>query len=402
MRRAAIVAPIRTAVGKYGGSLKSFSAGDLGAVIIKALMERTRIDPERIDDVVFSQGYGNGEAPCIGRWSALAAGLPESIPGVQLDRRCGSGLQAVIDAAMRIQTGAADIVVAGGVESMSNVEYYSMDHRWGARSGSTQFHDRLTRGRVMSQPIARYGIISGMIETANNLAKDYDISREACDEYAAMSHQRAAAAWAAGKFDDELVPVAVPQRKGDSLIFAMDEGIRADATPESLALLKPIEKDGVVTAGNASQQNDASAACLIVAEDRLAELGLTPMATLVGWAAAGCEPSHMGIGPVPAVKKLLARLNLTLDQMDLVELNEAFACQVLSVLKGWEWNDQGAIDHKLNVNGSGISLGHPIGATGVRILATLLHELERRKGRYGLETMCIGGGQGIAAVFERV
>jgi acetyl-CoA C-acetyltransferase len=397
MRRAAIVAPIRTAVGKYGGSLKSFSAGDLGAVIIKALMERTKIDPERIDDVVFSQGYGNGEAPCIGRWSALAAGLPESIPGVQLDRRCGSGLQAVIDAAMRIQTGAADIVVAGGVESMSNVEYYSMDHRWGARSGSTQFHDRLTRGRVMSQPIARYGIISGMIETANNLAKDYDISREACDEYAAMSHQRAAAAWAAGKFDDELVPVAVPQRKGDPLIFAMDEGIRADATPESLALLKPIEKDGVVTAGNASQQNDAAAACLVVAEDKLEELGLEPMAWLHSWAAAGCDPSRMGIGPVPAVEKLFVRNGLGWNDIDLVELNEAFAPQVLACLKGWNWDDR----DKLNVNGSGISLGHPIGATGGRILANLLRELQRRDGRYGLETMCIGGGQGLAAIFER-
>ncbi|WBQ18506.1 acetyl-CoA C-acetyltransferase [Sphingobium yanoikuyae] len=397
MRRAAIVAPIRTAVGKYGGSLKSFSAGDLGAVIIKALMERTRIDPERIDDVVFSQGYGNGEAPCIGRWSALAAGLPESIPGVQLDRRCGSGLQAVIDAAMRIQTGAADIVVAGGVESMSNVEYYSMDHRWGARSGSTQFHDRLTRGRVMSQPIARYGIISGMIETANNLAKDYDISREACDEYAAMSHQRAAAAWAAGKFDDELVPVAVPQRKGDPLIFAMDEGIRADATPESLALLKPIEKDGVVTAGNASQQNDAAAACLVVAEDKLEELGLEPMAWLHSWTAAGCDPSRMGIGPVPAVEKLFTRNGLGWNDIDLVELNEAFAPQVLACLKGWNWDDR----DKLNVNGSGISLGHPIGATGGRILANLLRELQRRDGRYGLETMCIGGGQGLAAIFER-
>ncbi|WP_188062608.1 acetyl-CoA C-acetyltransferase [Sphingobium sp. KCTC 72723] len=397
MRRAAIVAPIRTAVGKYGGSLKSMSAGDLGAVILKALVERTKIDPERIDDVVFAQGYGNGEAPCIGRWSALAAGFPESIPGVQLDRRCGSGLQAVIDAAMRIQTGAADIVIAGGVESMSNVEYYSMDHRWGARSGSTQFHDRLTRGRVMSQPISRYGVISGMIETANNLASDYGISREACDDYAAMSHQRATAAWAAGKFDDELVPVAVPQRKGDPLIFARDEGIRADATAQSLGLLKPIEKNGVVTAGNASQQNDAAAACLVVAEDKLEELGLEPMGFLHSWTAAGCDPSRMGIGPVPAVERLFARTGLGWKDIDLVELNEAFAPQVLACLKGWGWDDR----DKLNVNGSGISLGHPIGATGGRILATLLRELQRRDGRYGLETMCIGGGQGLAAVFER-
>lgn len=397
MRRVAIVSPIRTPVGKYMGSLADFQAGDLGAIIIKALMERTKIDPNLIDDVVFSQGYGNGEAPCIGRWSALAAGLPESIPGVQLDRRCGSGLQAVIDAAMRIQTGAADVVVAGGVESMSNVEYYSIDHRRGARSGSTIMHDRLVRGRVMSQPIARYGIISGMIETANNLATDYNISREECDEYAAMSHQRATQAWADGKFADELVPVSVPQKRGDPILFAKDEGFRPDATPESLALLKPIEKGGVVTAGNASQQNDAAAACLVVAEDKLEELGLEPMAWFHSWAAAGCDPSRMGIGPVPAVQKLFARTGLGWKDIDLVELNEAFAPQVLACLKGWEWDDR----DKLNVNGSGISLGHPIGATGGRILANLLHELKRRDGKYGLETMCCGGGQGLAAVFER-
>lgn len=397
MRRAAIVSPIRTPVGKFMGSLASMQAGDLGAVVIKALMERTKVDPERIEDVVFSQGYGNGEAPCIGRWSALAAGLPISVPGVQLDRRCGSGLQAVIDAAMRIQTGAADVVIAGGVESMSNVEYYSIDHRGGARAGSTTMHDRLTRGRVMSQPIERFGVISGMIETANNLAADYDISREACDEYAAMSHQRATRAWADGKFDDELVPVPVPQKRGDPVIFAKDEGIRADATAESLALLKPIEKGGVVTAGNASQQNDAAAACLVVAEDKLAELGLQPMAWLHGWTAAGCEPSRMGIGPVPAVAKLFARTGLGWNDIDLVELNEAFAPQVLACLKGWGWDDR----DKLNVNGSGISLGHPIGATGGRILANLVRELARRDGRYGLETMCIGGGQGLAAIFER-
>jgi acetyl-CoA C-acetyltransferase len=397
MRRAAIVAPIRTAVGKYLGSLASIQAGDLGAIVIKALVERTGIDPERIDDVVFSQGYGNGEAPCIGRWSALAAGLPESIPGVQLDRRCGSGLQAVIDAAMRIQTGAQDVVIAGGVESMSNVEYYSIDHRRGARSGSTVLHDRLTRGRVMSQPIERYGIISGMIETANNLAGDYQISREECDEYAAMSHQRADAAWREGKFDDELVPVPVPQKRGDPIMFVKDEGIRADATPESLAQLRPIEKDGVVTAGNASQQNDAAAACLVVAEDKLEELGLEPLGWFHSWAAAGCDPSRMGIGPVPAVERLFARTGLAWGDIDLVELNEAFAPQVLACLKGWGWDDR----DRLNVNGSGISLGHPIGATGGRILATLLRELHRRDGRYGLETMCCGGGQGLAAVFER-
>ena len=397
MRRAAIVSPLRTAVGKFQGGLSSLPAGELGAVILRALVARTRIDPERIDDVVFAQGYGNGEAPCIARWSLLAADFPVRVPGYQLDRRCGSGLQAVIDAAMMVQTGAADVVVAGGVESMSNVEYYSTDMRGGARSGSSVMHDRLTRGRVMSQPIARFGVISGMIETAENLATDYDISREACDAYAARSHQRAAAAWAAGKFDNEVVPTPVPQKKGEPVLFTHDEGIRADATPESLAALRPLEKGGVVTAGNASQQNDAAAACLIVAEDKLRELDLTPMGWFTGWAAAGCEPSRMGIGPVPAVERLFARTKLGWKDIDLVELNEAFAPQVLAVLKGWGWDDR----DKLNVNGSGISLGHPIGATGGRILATMLNEMHRRKSRYGLETMCIGGGQGLAAIFER-
>ncbi|HEX7761060.1 MAG TPA: acetyl-CoA C-acetyltransferase [Caulobacteraceae bacterium] len=397
MKRAAIVSPIRTPVGKFLGALSSIPAGELGAVILKELVARTKIDPGRIDDVIFAQGYGSGEAPCIARWSALAADLPITVPGYQLDRRCGSGLQAVIDAAMMVQTGAADVVVAGGVESMSNAEYYTTDMRGGARMGSVTMHDRLARGRVMSQPIARFGVISGMIETADNLARDYQISREECDEYAAMSHQRATAAWAAGKFDDELVPVSVPQKRGDPVVFAKDEGFRPDATAESLAKLPALEKGGVVTAGNASQQNDAAAACQVVSEDKLAELGLEPMGWFVGWAAAGCEPSRMGIGPVPAVERLFARTGMSWDDIDLVELNEAFAPQVLAVLKGWGWDER----DRLNVNGSGISLGHPIGATGGRILANLLRELQRRDGRYGLETMCIGGGQGIAAVFER-
>ncbi|OED39573.1 acetyl-CoA acetyltransferase [Chromatiales bacterium (ex Bugula neritina AB1)] len=396
MRRVAIVSPVRTPVGKFLGSLKSLPAGELGAVVIRALLERTGCDPERIDDVIFAQGYASGEAPCIGRWSALAAGLPVSVPGLHVDRRCGSGLQAVINAAMMIQTNSADVVIAGGAESMSNVEFYSTDMRHGKRMGSSTLHDRLGRGRVMSQPIERFGVITGMIETAENLARDYGISRESSDAFAVMSHQRAAAAWAEGKFDEELVPVEVPQRFGDPVVFNYDEGIRSDATIESMAALRPIE-GGVVTAGNASQQNDAGAACLVVAEDKLDELGLEPVGYFGGWAAAGCEPSHMGIGPVPAVEKLFARTGLKWTDIDLVELNEAFAPQVLAVLKGWGWDDH----DKLNVNGSGISLGHPIGATGVRILANLMYEMKRRDVKIGLETMCIGGGQGIAAVFER-
>ena len=397
MRRAAIVAPVRTAVGTFGGALRPVAVETLAGTVINATLARAGIDPSAVEDVVFAQSYANSETPCIGRWAALAAGLPVEVPGMQLDRRCGGGLQAIVTAAMMVQSGAADVVIAGGVESMSNIEHYTTDMRWGKRAGSTRLHDRLERGRERSQPEERFGYISGMIETAENLARTYGISREAADAYAVQSHQRAAAAWEAGRFADEVVPVLVPQRKGEPISFKRDEGFRPDANLEALSKLRPLIKDGTVTAGNSSQQNDAAAACLIVAEDRLEALGLKPAGFLVGWAAAGCEPSMMGIGPVPAVRKLLAKTGLTLDQMDLVELNEAFACQVLAVLKGWGWDDQ----RRLNVNGSGISLGHPIGATGVRIMTTLLHEMQRRSVRYGLETMCVGGGQGLAAIFER-
>ncbi|GAA4330730.1 acetyl-CoA C-acetyltransferase [Variovorax defluvii] len=396
MRRAAIVAPVRTPVGAFGGGLRHLPTEELAATTVRATVQRSGIDPALIEDVIFAQSYANSEVPCVGRWAALQAGLPVEIPGMQLDRRCGSGLQAIANASMMIQSGAADVVVAGGVECMSNIEYYTTDMRWGARAGSVTLHDRLDRGRERSQPEHRFGRISGMIETAENLARDYRITREAADAYALQSQQRAARAWSEGRFAEEIVPITVPQKKGGPLILSRDEGVRPDTSVEGLAKLRPIMKDGIVTAGNAAQQNDAAAACLVVAEDKLHSLGLTPIGMLVGWTVVGCEPSHMGIGPVPAVKKLFARLGLGFKDMDLVELNEAFACQVLAVLQGWDWSDM----DRLNVNGSGISLGHPVGATGVRIMCTLLHELQRRNARYGLEAMCIGGGQGMAAVFE--
>ncbi|MBO9353959.1 acetyl-CoA C-acyltransferase [Bordetella petrii] len=400
MKRAAIVSPLRTPVGAYGGALKGVPVEELGATVARAIVQRTGLDPARIDDVVFAQSYTNGETPCTGRWVALQADFPIEVAGMQLDRRCGGGVQALATAAMMVQTGVADVVMAGGVESMSNVEYYTTDMRWGKRAGSVKLHDRLDRGRERSQPESRFGRISGMIETAENLAREYEISREEADRFAARSHQRAAAAQAAGKFDAEIVSVSVPQRKGDPLIVERDEGVRGETTAESLAKLRTIMKEGTVTAGNACQQNDAAAACLIVAEDKLDALGLEPLGWLVGWAAAGCDPARMGIGPVPAVRKVLERTGLAFDQMDLIELNEAFACQALSCVKGWGSSMQ-ALEDKLNVNGSGISLGHPVGATGVRIMSTLLHEMQRRQARYGLETMCIGGGQGIAMIFER-
>ncbi|CAN5280254.1 acetyl-CoA C-acetyltransferase [soil metagenome] len=397
MRRAAIVSPLRTAVGAFGGALKPLKMEDLGTIIIKALVERTGIDPERIEDVIFGHAYGSGEAPALGRWCALNAGLPISVAGMEMERRCGSGLMAISTAAMMVQTGAADVVIAGGAESMSNCEYYSTTQRWGTKAGSVTLYDRLERGRVRSQPEWRFGIVQSMMETADNLAKDYGITREESDEDAVRSQKRAAAAWAEGKFAEELVPVPVPQRKGDPVIFDRDEGIRADSSMEVLSKLRVVHAGGVTTAGNSSQQNDAASACLVVAEDMLDELKLDPKAFFVNWAVAGCEPSRMGIGPVPATEKLFRKTGLSLDQMDVVELNEAFAAQVLAVLKAWDWHDA----DKFNVNGGGISLGHPIGATGGRIMATMLNELERRKGRYALETMCIGGGQGIAAIFER-
>lgn len=396
MRRAAIVTPLRTPVGRFLGGLSALPAEVLGAEIIKAVVAKSGVDPTRIEDVVFAQSYANSEAPCIGRWAALAAGLPLQVPGIQLDRRCGGGLQAIVTAAMMVQTGAADCVLAGGVESMSNIEYYTTALRGGARAGNVALYDRLERGRERSQPVERFGVISGMIETAENVATECGITREASDAYAADSHARAAAAWARGDFDAEVVPVSIPQRKGDPVVVAQDEGFRPDTTVDSLAKLRPLMKDGVVTAGNASQQNDAAAACLVVAEDQLEALGLTPTATLVGWAPAGCHPATMGLGPVPAVEKLMKRTGLTLDDMGLIELNEAFACQVLGVMKGLGIEST----ERLNIQGSGISLGHPIGATGVRIMTTMLHAMARRGDRYGLETMCVGGGQGIAAIFE--
>ena len=397
MRRAAIVSPVRTPVGKFLGALRAVPVEALCSTVVQAVVQRSGIDPGHIEDVVFAQSYANSETPCVGRWAALSAGLPVEVPGSQVDRRCAGGLQAIANAAMMVQTGVADVVLAGGVESMSNIEYYTTAMRSGARAGSVQLYDRLDRGRERSQPVERFGHISGMIETAENLAREYEISRESADSFAAESHRRARQAWAEGRFADEVVPVSVPQRNGELAPFTRDEGVRADTTAASLAALKPLMAGGISTAGNSSQQNDAAAACLVVAEDKLDSLGLTPMGFLVGWAAAGCHPGIMGIGPVPAVRRLFEKTGLSWRDIDLVELNEAFAAQVLAVLKGWDWDEHA----KLNVNGSGISLGHPIGATGVRMMTTLLHELVRRKGRYGLETMCVGGGQGMAAVFER-
>jgi acetyl-CoA C-acetyltransferase len=402
MHDAVICEPLRTAVGRYGGSLKDVTATTLGATVLKALLERTGLDPAGVDDVIFGQCYPSGEAPAIGRIAALDAGFPIEVPGLQLDRRCGSGLQAVLDAAMRVQTGVADIVVAGGAESMSQVEYYSNDIRWGARGANTTLHDRLNRARETAGG-ANYPVPGGMLETAENLRREFSISRQEQDEYSVRSHQRAVAAQAEGRFKDEIVPVVVPGKKGDTIV-EVDEHPRADTSVEILAKLRAIrggiDPESTVTAGNSSGQNDAAAACIVTTPAKAEELGLRPLVRLVSWGVAGVEPSRMGVGPVPSTAKALGRAGITLADIDLIEVNEAFAAQVLAVTRSWEFGEKDF--DRLNVNGSGISLGHPVGATGVRILATAARELHRREGRYLLETMCIGGGQGLAAVFERV
>jgi acetyl-CoA acetyltransferase family protein len=402
MREALICEPLRTPVGRFGGMFRDVSVIELATTVIKALLQRTGLPVEQVDDVLLGQGYANGEAPALGRVAALDAGLPVDVPGLQIDRRCGSGLQAVLEAAMQVQTGVADLVLAGGAESMSQTELYSTSLRWGARSGGAMLEDRLVRGRVTAGG-ANHPVPGGMIETAENLRREYSIPRAAQDELALRSHQRAVTAQENGTFAEEIVPVEVNERKSGTRVIDRDEHPRADATLESLGSLRPVmirkDPEATVTAGNASGQNDGAAVCIVTHAERAEELGLAPMARLVSWAVAGVPPRTMGIGPVPSTAKALKRAGLSLEELDLIELNEAFAAQVLAVLREWDLSDG---MERVNVNGSGISLGHPIGATGGRILATLLREMQRRKARYGLETMCIGGGQGLAAVFENV
>jgi acetyl-CoA C-acetyltransferase len=383
--------------------MRDVPAQELAATVIRALMERTGLPPESVEDVLLGHCYPTMDAPAIGRVAALDAGLPVTASGLQIDRRCGSGLQAVIYAAMQVQSGSSDLVLAGGAESMSNAPFYSSAMRWGVKAGpGVLLQDGLARGRVTAGG-QNHPVPGGMLETAENLRREYTISREEQDEYAVRSHQRAAAATEAGRFADEIVPVTVRGRKSETVVDR-DEHIRPDSNVETLAKLRPImgkdDPEATVTAGNASGQNDGAAICVVTHPDRAAELGLRPLARLVSWGVAGVSPRTMGIGPVPATAKALAQADVKLSDVDLIELNEAFASQVLAVAREWGFTESDW--DRTNVNGSGISLGHPVGATGGRILATLLREMERRDARYGLETMCIGGGQGLAALFERV
>jgi acetyl-CoA C-acetyltransferase len=402
VRDVVICEPLRTPVGGYGGSLRSLSAVELGVAALRGLLERTGIAPDAIEDVILGHCYPNSDAPAIGRVVALDAGLPASVAGQQIDRRCGSGLQAAINAVMAVATGANDVVVAGGAESMSNVAFYSTDMRWGGSRTGVQIHDGLVRGRVTAGG-RHHPVPGGMLETAENLRRQYSITRQEQDELAVASHQRAVAAQDAHVFVEEIVPVEVRHGREASVI-ATDEHLRRDTSVETLGRLKPIlsasDADATVTAGNASGQNDAAAMMLVTTRDQADRLGVRPLIRLVSWAVAGVGPEIMGIGPVPATAAALARAGLTLAELDLLEVNEAFAAQVLAVYREWGFGlDDRA---RTNVNGSGISLGHPVGATGARMLGALGRELHRRGGRYGLATMCIGGGQGLAAVVERV
>lgn len=402
MNEIVICEPVRTPVGRMGGMLSTLSAADLASVVVTELVRRTGLGPGDVDDVVLGQSYPNGEAPALGRIAALDAGLGPAVPGVQLDRRCGSGLQAVLFAAGMVATGAAEVVVAGGAESMSQVEHYALGLRSGVR-GSVELTDRLIRARETAG--GRYHPVpGGMLETAENLRREYGIARADQDQFAWMSQRRAAAAQRDGRFASELVPVEVPGRRGKpALLVDTDEHPRPDTNLEDLAALRPVrlavDPEATVTAGNASGQNDGAAVCVVTTRREAERRGLRPLLALRSWAVAGVGPDVMGLGPVPATAAALSRAGLTLDELDLVELNEAFAAQVLACLREWKLDPE---DERLNPNGSGISLGHPVGATGARILATLAHELHRRDGRYALETLCIGGGQGIAAIFEAI
>ena len=401
MRDAVICEPVRTPIGRYGGMFKSLTAVDLGVAALTGLLERTGIAPDAVEDVIVGHCYPNSEAPAIGRVVALDAGLPVTVPGMQVDRRCGSGLQAVIQAALQVASGNNDLVIAGGAESMSNVVFYSTDMRWGPPRNGVHLHDALTRGRTTAGG-SNYPVPGGMLETAENLRRQYSISREEQDSLAVRSHQRAVAAAKDGILAEEIIPVTVRSGSGEELISA-DEHPRADTSVESLGKLKPVlaksDPDATVTPGNSSGQNDAASMCVVTTPENAHDLGLTPLVRLVSWGVAGVAPNVMGIGPVPATQVALDKAGLALTDIDLIELNEAFAAQALAVMREWEFGD-GDLG-RTNVHGSGISLGHPVGATGGRMLATLARELNRRQARYGLETMCIGGGQGVAAVFER-
>lgn len=392
MREVVIVGAARTPIGSYGGALKDVSATELGAISVKEAIKRAGITPDMVDEVIFGTVLQGGLGQNVARQVSIAAGIPIEVPSLTLNKVCGSGLRTVSLAAQIIKAGDADIIVAGGCENMSMAAYFAPNVRWGARMGDTKLIDMMVHDGL-TDIFNKYH----MGITAENIVDKWGLTREELDEFAANSQQKAEAAIKAGKFKDEIVPVEIPQRKGDPVVFDTDEFPRFGCTAEGLGKLKPaFKKDGMVTAANSSGINDSGAALVVMSKEKADELGLKPLATIKSYASAGVDPAIMGIGPVPSSQKALEKAGLTISDMDLIEANEAFAAQSVAVGK-----DLGFDASKLNVNGGAIALGHPIGASGARILITLLYEMQKRDSKYGLATLCIGGGQGTAMVVER-
>jgi acetyl-CoA C-acetyltransferase len=420
MKDVIIVSGARTPIGRYGGTLRDVPVYKFTSLVLNEVVKRAKIEPAWVDDVIMGQSYQNGECANAARMALLEAGWPPEVPGATLDRRCCSGLDAIFFGAMKIQSGNAEIVVAGGMESMSQAELYipgdikwglggKVHEKWGLMPRGhgalsiwgIPLYDRIQRARVMSQPIERFGEVNSMMIWAETAAKNEHISRQEADEWALRSHQKSIAAIDSGRFREEILPVPIPQIKGGQSIFETDETPRRDTTLEKLAKLPPVYPDGVCTAGNSSTENDGAAAVVLMAETRASELGLKPMAYFRSCSIVGTDPT-LTYPAVPAsVDKTLKKVGITLEQVDLIELQEAFAVQTLADARmmGVKQED---FDKKINVNGSGISLGHPIGATGAMRLVTLLHEMRRRRCKYGLETICGGGGQGICAIVEAI
>ena len=392
MRDVVIASAVRTPIGSFGGTLKNTSARTLGAIAIKEAIKRAGIDPATIDEVVYGCVLQGGLGQNVARQAAMDAGIPKEVPAMTLNKVCGSGLRTVSLAAQMIKAGDADIIVAGGTENMSATGYAIPTARWGARMNDNKIIDMMTNdGLTCAFNNYHMGI------TAENVAEQWGLTREELDEFAAKSQQKAVAAVKSGRFKDEIVPVEVPQRKGDPIVFDTDEYPKDGVTPESIAKLRPaFKKDGIVTAANASGIHDAAAALIVMSKEKADELGIKPLCTIKSYASAGVDPAIMGIGPISACQKALDKAGMTIDDIDLIEANEAFAAQSVAVGK-----DLGFDPEKLNVNGGAIALGHPIGASGARILVTLIYEMIKRDSKTGLATLCIGGGQGTTMIVER-
>lgn len=395
MQKVVICEPLRTAIGSFGGTLKDTSTAELGSTVVKEILARTGIDPKEIDDCIMGNILSAGQGMNISRQVAIHSGLPVEIPAFTVNRACGSGVQTVANAAQAIKAGDAEVFIAGGVENMDLAPYYLKNARYGYRLNTPK--DGIVDGMLCDGLMDVFNDYH-MGVTAENLAEKYEISRKEQDEFAYNSQVKYKAAMECGKFEDEIVPVIIPQRKGDPIEFKIDEHPR-ETTIEGLSKLRPaFKKDGTVTAGNSSGINDGAAAVLVTSEEKAKEFGIQPAASIVSYAVAGVDPSIMGIGPVPAMQKALDKAGLSLDDIDLFELNEAFAAQSLAVLR-----DMPIPEDKLNVNSGAIALGHPVGASGTRILVTLLHEMKKRDdAKLGLATLCIGGGMGIAMIVEKI